>query len=63
MQTVIASPFFEIKGVEQIVSAMKHYMGTQLQNDQPMKELLAANESLQGRMQKANAGSIVMSSV
>lgn len=44
----------EIKGLEYISSAMKHYKETQLHQDAPMKELLAASEALQKRMQRAH---------
>ena len=52
VKAVLTDPSIRIKDLEHIHSAMKYYQATQLPNDIPMKELLAASESLQKRMQR-----------
>lgn len=41
----------EIKGIEHIEAAMKHYKARQLSNDKPMQELLNSYEELKARAQ------------
>lgn len=54
IHTVLTNSSIEIKGLESINSAMNHYKETQLHNDTPMQDLLAASEVLQKRMQRAH---------
>lgn len=50
---LISDASIPIKGIEHIHSAMQYYQEMQLPYDQPMKELLAASQALQQRMQRA----------
>jgi hypothetical protein len=54
VRTAISDPSICIKDLEHIHSAMQYYQSTQLPNDRPMQELLAASASLQKRMQRAH---------
>ncbi len=49
MQLFLKDPSIEIKDVDAIRSMMQHYKAKQLENDGPMRELLAASEKLQKR--------------
>ncbi|HSW87359.1 MAG TPA: hypothetical protein VLG49_07685 [Rhabdochlamydiaceae bacterium] len=42
----------EIKGIEAVSGAMQYYKESQMQHDEPMKELLLSNEELEKRMHR-----------
>jgi hypothetical protein len=54
IKKVMSDPSIEIKGVEQIRAAMLYYREHQLGNDAPMQVLLAANQALKERVEKAH---------
>ena len=41
-----------IKGIEHIEEAMKHYQSTQLENDKPMQQIINAHDALKSRIQQ-----------
>lgn len=50
---IFSNPSVEIKGIPSIESAMQHYKDHQLHHDIPMKELIAANEELNQRINRS----------